>query len=77
MAVKNHLIKKKYYYSPYVPARFTRGALVLIGTRLRLLAVKLLSTVRRTFVSITVSLWNDLSERVFDDVSIESQPIRV
>ena len=54
---------------PYVLARITRGALVahrhLCDTpRCRA------SQYRRSFVPISVSLWNDLSDPVFDDVGL-------
>ena len=48
---------------PYVPTRVTRGALVAQGTRLRLLAVELLSSVepfcpsRGLFATILVTLY--------------------
>ena len=54
---------------PYVPARVTHGALVAhkhsfapprCGT----------SQYRRTFVHLSVSLWNDLSDPVFDGVGL-------
>ena len=53
---------------PYVPARVTRGALVanrhsFAPPRCRT------SQFRRTFVPLSVSLWNDLSE-VFDGVGL-------
>ena len=50
-----------------VPARVTRGALVAHshsppGCRT--------SQYRRSFVPLSVSLWNDLSDPVFDDVGL-------
>ena len=52
---------------PHVPARLTpRGALVAHSTCLRLLAVELL----RTFVPLSVSMWNELDDPVFDDVGL-------
>ena len=50
---------------PYVPARVTRGALVahrhpFESPRCRI------SQYRRTFVPLSMSLWNDLSDPVFD-----------
>ena len=54
---------------PYVPAHVTRGALVAhkhsFGTpRCRT------SQYRRSFVPLSVSLWNDLSDHVFDGVGL-------
>ena len=54
---------------PYVPARVTRGALVahkhaFAPPRCRT------SQYRRTFVPHSVSLWNDLSDPVFDGVGL-------
>ena len=53
----------------YVPARVTHGALVahihsFAPPRCRT------SQYRRTFVPISVSLWNDLSDPVFDGVGL-------
>ena len=55
--------------SPYVPARITRGALVahrhsFAPPRCRS------SQYRRTFVPLSVSLWNDVSDPVFDGVGL-------
>ena len=54
---------------PYVPARVTRGALVahrhsFAPHRCRT------SQYRRSFVHLSVSLWNDLSDLVFDVVGL-------
>ena len=54
---------------PYVPARITRGALVahrhsFAPPRCRT------SQYRRTLVPLSVSLWNDLSDPVFDGVGL-------
>ena len=54
---------------PYVPALVTRGALVahrhsFAPPRCRT------SQYRRKFVSLSVSLWNDLSDPVFDGVGL-------
>ena len=54
---------------PYVPARVTRGALVahrhsFAPPRCRT------SQYRRTFVPLSVFLWNDLSDPVFDGVEL-------
>ena len=55
---------------PYVPARVTRGALVahrqtFAPTRCRTYQY------RKTFVPLSVSLWNDLRDPVFDGVGLE------
>ena len=55
---------------PHVPARVTRGALgahrhSFMPPRCRT------SQYRRTFVPLSVSLWNDLSDPVFDGVGLE------
>ena len=54
---------------PYVPERVTRGALVahrhsFAPPRCRT------SQYRRTFVPLSVSLWNDLRDPVFDGVGL-------
>ena len=54
---------------PYVPARVTRGTLVahrhsFAPPRCRT------PQYRRSFVSLSVSLWNDLSDPVFDGVGL-------
>ena len=54
---------------PYVPARVTRGALVahrhsFAPPRCRT------SQYRRSFVPLSVSFWNDLSDSVFDGVGL-------
>ena len=54
---------------PYVPARATRGALVahrhsFAPPRCRT------SQYRRTFVPLSVSLWNNLSDPMFDGVGL-------
>ena len=54
---------------PYVPVRVTRGALVAhrytyAPPRCRT------SQYRRTFVSLSVSLWNDLADPVFNGVGL-------
>ena len=56
---------------PYVPVRVTRGALVAhrytyASPRCRT------SQYRRTFISLSVSLWNDLADPVFDGVGLAS-----
>ena len=55
--------------SPYVPVRVTRGALVAhrytyAPPRFRT------SQYRRTFVLLSVCLWNDLADPVFDGVGL-------
>ena len=54
---------------PYVPARVTRGALV---AHWHSFAPPLCRTsqYRRTFVRLSVSLWNDLSDPVFAGVGL-------
>ena len=52
---------------PYVPARVTRGALVV---HRHSFAPPRCRTSRRTFVPLSVSLWNDLSDPVFDGVGL-------
>ena len=54
---------------PYVPVRVTRGAVIAhrytyVPPRCRTLQY------RRTFVPFLVSLWNDLSDPVFDGVGL-------
>ena len=56
---------------PYVPARVTRGALTahrhsFAPPRCRT------SQYRKTFVPLSVSLWNDISDPVFDGVRLAS-----
>ena len=56
---------------PYVPGRVTRSALVahihsFAPTRCRT------SQYRRSFVPLSVTLWNDLSDPVFDGVGMVS-----
>ena len=54
---------------PYVPARVTRGALV--GHRHSFAPPRCrTSQCRRTFVPFSVSLWNDLSDPVFNGVGL-------
>ena len=60
---------------PYVPARVTRGALV--GHRHSFAPPRCwTSQYRRTFVPLSVSLWNDLSDSVFDGVWLEGFKVR-
>ena len=61
---------------PYVPVRVTRGALVAhrytyAPPRCRT------SQYRRTFVPLSVSLWNDLADPVFDGVGLAGFNSRV
>ena len=56
---------------PYVPVRVTRGAIIAhpytyAPPRCRT------SQYRRTFIPLSVSLWNDLSDPVFDGVRLAS-----
>ena len=52
---------------PCVPARVTRGALVAYWPSFAPPRCRT-SEYRRTFVPLSVSLWNDLSDPVFDGV---------
>ena len=52
---------------PYVPVRVTRGALIAHRFTNALPRCRT-SQYRRTFISLSVSLWNDLSDPVFDGV---------
>ena len=54
---------------PYVPARVTRGALVAHRHSFAPSRCKT-SQYRRSFVPLSVSLWNDLSDPVFDGVGL-------
>ena len=54
---------------PYVPARVTRGALVA-HTHSFALPRCWTYQYRRTFVPLSVSLWNDLSDPEFDGVGL-------
>ena len=54
---------------PYMPARVTRGALVAHRHSFTPLRCKI-SQYRRTFVPLSVSLWKDLSDPVFDGVGL-------
>ena len=53
---------------PYVPMRNTRDALVDIGILIRLSAAY--KSAQRTFIHLSVSLWNDLADPVFDGVGL-------
>ena len=52
---------------PYVPVRVTRGALVSHRYTYAPAGCRT-SQHRRTFVPLSVSLWNDLADPVFDGV---------
>ena len=54
---------------PYVPARVTRGALAAHRHSFAPPCCRT-SQYRRTFVPLSVSLWNDLSDPVFDGVGL-------
>ena len=54
---------------PYVPVRVTRGTLIAHRYTYALLRCRT-SQFRRTFISISVSLWNDLVDPVFDGVGL-------
>ena len=53
----------------YVPALVTRGAFVAHWHSSAFLALEFLSN-RRTLVPLSVSLWNDLRDSVFDSVEL-------
>ena len=54
---------------PYVPVRVARG--VLVAHRHTYAAPRCrTSQYRRTFVPLSVSLWNDLADNVFDGVGL-------
>ena len=53
---------------PYVPACGTRGALVAMNSFAPPRCMT--SLYHRTFVPLSVSLWNDLSDPVFDSVGL-------
>ena len=54
---------------PYVPQRVTRGALVSHGHSFAPPRCRT-SQYRRSFVPLSVSLWNDLSDPAFDGVGV-------
>ena len=54
---------------PYVPVRVTRGALVAHRYTYATPRCRT-SQYRRTFVPISVSLWNDVADPVFDGVGL-------
>ena len=54
----------------YLVTRVTRGALVACGYTYVPDSCRT-SQYRRTFVSVSVSLWNDLADPVFDGVGLE------
>ena len=53
----------------YVPARVTHGALVAHRRSFAPIRCRT-SQYRRTFVPLSMSLWNDLSDPVFDGVGL-------
>ena len=57
---------------PYVPARVTRGPFVAHRHSFALPRCRT-SQYRRTFVPLSVSLWNDLSDPVIDGVGLQEQ----
>ena len=61
---------------PYVPVRVTRGALVSHRYTYAPAGCRT-SQYRRTFVPLSVSLWNDLADPVFDGVWLEGFKSRV
>ena len=56
---------------PYVPVGVTRGALVHFGTLMHCLAAEPRSTAGLLF-PLSVSLWNDLANPVFDCMGLVS-----
>ena len=56
---------------PYVPVRVTRGALVAHQFTYALPRCRTMQY-RRTFILLSVSLWNDLANLVFDGVGLAS-----
>ena len=54
---------------PFVPTRVTRGALVAHRNSFALPRCRI-SHYLRTFVPLSVSLWNDLNDPVFDGVGL-------
>ena len=54
---------------PYVPVRVTRGAVIAHRYTCEPLRCRT-SQYSRTFISFSVSLWNDLSDSVFDGVGL-------
>ena len=60
---------------PYVPARITRGALVAHRHSFEPPCCRT-SQYHRSFVPLSVSLWNDLSDPVFDGVGLAGFKIR-
>ena len=54
---------------PYVPVRVTRGALIAQRYTFTPLRCRT-SQYRRTFIPLSVSLWNDLVDPVFDGVGL-------
>ena len=61
---------------PYVPARVTRG--VVIAHRFTYAPPRCRTSLHsRTFIPLSVSLWNDLSDPVFDGVELAGFKSRV
>ena len=60
---------------PYVPVRVTRGALVVHQYTFAPPRCRTLQC-RRNFVPLSVSLWNDLADPVFDGVGLAGFKIR-
>ena len=54
---------------PYVPVRVTRGALIAHRYTYAPLRCRT-SQYRRTFIPLSVSLWNDLVDPVFDGAGL-------
>ena len=54
---------------PYVPVRVTRGAVIAYRYTYATPRCRT-SQYRRTFIPLSVSLWNDLGDPVFDGVGL-------
>ena len=55
---------------PYVPVRVSRGAVIANGTIVHLHDRYITSQCHRTFIFLSVSLWNDFGTPVFDGVGL-------
>ena len=72
-AVKDWVYPMHHLYGalpwPYVPVKVTRGSLVAHRFTYALPRCRT-SQHRRTFIPLSVSLWNDLTDPVFDGVGL-------
>ena len=55
---------------PYVPVRVTRGALHRTSVHLCTASLQNIAQYSMTFIPLSVSLWNDLANPVFDGVGL-------